>query len=284
MSEITSSDTRGGESQFKRETITTPDGAEVTFSPERGGIITSIKLKKGSEGPLTEILYLDEETYEDPSKNVKGGIPDLFPNAGPIREGRFAVLKQHGFARNRRDWMSEPTGDPRAFVEKLRSDEETKSVFPYDWQHRIAGQLKEDGSFALTQGVTNEGQESMPLSMGLHPYFRVDPEQKQNIIFDFSGGEEVEQQWETWANDGTVEIDNPKIKDPDAVMRVEMPGVGTLVLDVSAEYKRIWIWSMKGKGFVCIEPVMRDSGGLEKDPEMIAPGTSYEGRINIRLE
>lgn len=284
MPEVTGSDARIGEPGFRIETLASPEGGGVSFSPERGGIITSLKLNKGKDGPPTEVLYMDESTFNEPSKNVKGGIPDLFPNAGPLRGAKYPALKQHGFARNSRSWLREETGDPRMFSETLEPDDATREAFPHEWQHRVTGRFEEDGSFTLSQGAKNRGTEPMPLSMGLHPYFRVAAEQKQNIKFDFPGGDEIERQYNTWANDGTVKIDNPNFKDPDTVLRVIIPDVGTIVLDVSPEYKRIWVWSLPDKGFVCIEPVMRDAGGLEDDPEMVAPGAAYEGRMNIRLE
>ena len=51
-------------------------------------------------------LYLDEATLLDPSKNVRGGIPILFPSPGKLegdafaRDGRSGHLGQHGFGRN----------------------------------------------------------------------------------------------------------------------------------------------------------------------------------------
>ena len=72
--------------RFGRPELTTEgEGNEVSFSPERGGIITSLKL--GGK----ELLYLDEETFRNPEVNVKGGIPILFPNAGPLSGLRRAV-------------------------------------------------------------------------------------------------------------------------------------------------------------------------------------------------
>lgn len=286
MSELTPSDSRLGEPRFHIETISTPDGGEVSFSPERGGIITSLKLNKGKDGPLTELLYLDMDTFNEPGKNVKGGVPPLVPNAGPLGEGTsFPMLKQHGFARDSAAWFQETTGDPRTFLESLDPDNAMKEAFPYEWHHSMGGTLEEDGSFTLRQRMTNrETEKAMPLSMGLHPYFRVDPERKNNITFDFPGGKEIEDNWQVWAKGGTVRVDNPKAKDPKAVLRVGIPDLGTIVLDVSREYKRIWVWSQPGKGFVCVEPVMRDAGGLDDDPEMVPPNATFEGRVNIRLE
>jgi galactose mutarotase-like enzyme len=146
------------------ETIHHPDGREISFSPERGGIITSLKL--GGK----ELLYFDVGTFNDRTKNVKGGIPILFPNAGPIEHPDFPGLKQHGFARDagwRIDEMNE-----QSFAESLRSDPTTFEKYPYDFLLSMQGKFKDDGSFTISQAVKNEGADrAMPVSMGLPPLF-----------------------------------------------------------------------------------------------------------------
>jgi len=66
--------------EFKIITIKGPNNNEVSFCPERGGIVTSLKLKG------TEIFYLDEETFQNKNENIRGGIPILFPNMGEINK------------------------------------------------------------------------------------------------------------------------------------------------------------------------------------------------------
>lgn len=264
------------------ETIKGPNGGEVFYCPERGGIITSLKLNG------KEVLYLDEETFRDLQKNVKGGVPILFPNAGPIAEGsEFSNLPQHGFARNKK-WQAEKAGG--GFSEILSADEETMEAFPYNFRFSVLGRYEENGSFTMNQEVENkEIEKELPLSMGLHPYFRIPGEEdsdtkKRNIRFNFEGGKSVEEQVETWANGKAVSIDNPKIKDPNAVIEVNIPSLGTLIIDASAEYRKIWIWSMPGKDFICIEPVMRNKNGLIDDPEKIKPGQTFSANVNFRLK
>ena len=59
---------------------------------------------------------------------------------------------------------------------------------------------------------------------------------------------------------------------------------GTLIIDLSPEYKKIWIWSMVGKDFICIEPIMRDAGGLIENPENIPPKKTLHTRVNFKLK
>jgi D-hexose-6-phosphate mutarotase len=48
----------------------------ITICPERGGIVISF----GVNGQ--ELLYLNKETLYDRNKNIRGGIPILFPISG----------------------------------------------------------------------------------------------------------------------------------------------------------------------------------------------------------
>lgn len=259
------------------ETIIGPQGGEASYSPERGGIVRSIKL--GGE----EILYLDEETFQNKSSNVKGGIPILFPNAGPITTGQeLPNLEQHGFAR-KSVWQTASASE--GFRETLEANKETRVAYPYNFRFSMSGQFETNGSFTLKSEVENqEEHKELPLSMGLHPYFKVPSSAKAKIKFDFAGGEEIEKQIETWANGEAVSIDNPKMKDPAAVLRVEIPGLGTLVIDASAEYQKIWVWSLPDKDFVCIEPVMRNINGLIDNPEMIKPKETFSASVNFNLQ
>lgn len=272
---------------FNIETVRSPEDNEVSFSPERGGIITSLTL--GGK----ELLYMDWDTFrsEDPGTSVKGGIPILFPQAGPLKPDVLAKLslddplrnlKQHGFARNSAAWRAQ-TGE-RAFRETLSSDNETRKAFPYDFELSMVGELEKDGSFTLIQGAVNkERGKVMPLAMGLHPYFRVPHDKKHLIKFDFPGGENISPEPPPEDPNRAEKFDNPRLHGHEP-MRIVIPELGTLVMDVSREYKRIWVWSIPGKDFVCIEPVMRDAGGLVNDPEQVPPGKSVVGRVNFRLE
>ncbi|HAE36957.1 MAG: Aldose 1-epimerase family protein [Candidatus Nomurabacteria bacterium GW2011_GWF2_35_66] len=258
--------------ELKIETIKGPNGCEVSFCPLRGGIITSLKLNG------KELLFLDKETFKNKEVSVKGGIPYLFPNAGPLDPNtKFPNLAQHGFARNL-EWKNENTEN--GFCITLVSSEETKKLYPYNFKFSIKGSFNEDSSFTMETEIENlEENEDMPISMGLHPYFNVSNEEKKNIKFNFEGGKYVEEQIESWANGKAISIENPGVP-----IEVEIPGLGTSVIDLSKEFKRIWVWSMSGKDFVCIEPVMRDKNGLLNNPELIKPKDTFKASVNFKLD
>jgi len=67
-------------------------------------------------------------------------------------------------------------------------------------------------------------------------------------------------------------------------MEINIPGLGILIFNIDKGYKRIWIWSQTDKDFICIEPVMRDKGGLVNDPEKIKPGETFSATFNLNLK
>ncbi len=252
-------------------------GNQVTYCPERGGIITSLILNG------KEVLFLNEETLEDVTKNVRGGIPLLFPNAGFLESPVFPGLTQHGFARRSSRWTSAQSAI--AFSETLDANEETYSVFPYRFRHTVEGRFDGVHSFRLTQTVTNlEPEKPMPLAMGLHPYFRVPRTKKADIVWNFPQGDLIAQEQRTWSEGGTTSIRNPSVDHPGTKLRVTLPDLGTLILSTSSEYERLWIWSLPGQDFVCIEPVMRDVGGLIDNPVLIQPSQTLSTYVRFELE
>ncbi len=262
---------------FEAKMVKFSEGNEVSYCPERGGIITSLKLQG------KEFLYLDQGTFQDDRANVRGGIPILFPNAGALKSLEFPKLCQHGFVRNFSGWVAE--NDIDGFSETFIASEETKKLYPYDFRLTVAGKFEKDNSFTLLQIVENlEGEKDLPISMGLHPYFSVPNKEKKNIKFNFEGGNIIEEKFADWSNGNFVSIDNPKLKDASAKLEIVIPFLGTLLMDISPEYQKIWVWSLPEKDFICIEPVMRDVGGLVDNPEKIKPRQIFSASLKLTLK
>ncbi len=262
---------------LKIETVKLENDNEVSFCPERGGIITSLKFQG------KEVLYMEEDTFINTSVSVHGGIPILFPNAGPVENPNFPSLKEHGFARTSSVWKSEK--HQTGFKETLEPEEKNLESYPYKFIFSFEGKFEENNSFTITEKVQNlEEAKSLPLSLGLHPYFKVPKEEKANIKFNFEGGKFVEEQISLWSNGEYICIDNPKTKNSSAILEIQIPGTGTLVIDASAQYKKIWVWSQPEKDFICIEPMMRDKGGLINDPELVTAGETYSLQVNYSLK
>jgi D-hexose-6-phosphate mutarotase len=150
------------------ETIRLTDGkGEAWIAPARGGMVTRFSI--GGE----DVLYLDEATLGDLSKNVRGGIPILFPIAGKLMPDRLpgatAPLAQHGFARNRPWRVVSSAG--RAVL-ALDSDDATRAAYPFDFALTFSYALR-DRALEIEQRFENRGAAPMPIQPGLHPYFAV---------------------------------------------------------------------------------------------------------------
>ncbi len=267
-------------SKFKIEKVQSENNCEVSFCPSRGGIVTSLVIKG------REILYLDQDIFNDKDQTVRGGIPVLFPNAGAIpTEGnyeKFINLKRHGFARLSNSWQF--TKNKGGFLEVLRDDTYSKEIYPYSFRLSVSGDWQIDNSLILKQEIENtDPNKEMPIAMGLHPYFKVADADKKDIIFNFQGGEIIKENFSIWSQGGTVYIDNPKCSDEKALLKLFIPGLGNLSLDVSEEYKKIWIWSEPGKDFICIEPMQRGLGGIVDDPAIIKPRQKLSLSMKISL-
>lgn len=262
---------------FKIIKIKGPNNSEVSFCPERGGIVTSLKLKG------KEILYFDKETFQNKNENVRGGIPILFPNMGELKENSiYPNLKRHGFARDLA-WDKEEIKN--GFKELLSSNKETKKIYPYEFKFSNTGLFEDDGTFTLTQEVlSKEILKEIPISIGLHPYFNVPSGEKKNIKFNFEGGKYIEEQINSWGNGENLCIDNPKVLNSEEVLEINIPNLGQIIIDISVQYKKIWIWSMPGKDYICIEPAMGEANGLIDSPHMIELNGEFKASISIKLK
>ncbi len=115
--------------------------SSATIAPARGAIVTSFQVAG------RELLYLDQTTFSDPSKNVRGGIPILFPTPGKLpndtwqRDGQAGSLKQHGFARTR-PWQVGSVSE-RVVTLQLQSDAETLAQYP--WPFLATLEVRIDG-------------------------------------------------------------------------------------------------------------------------------------------
>lgn len=101
--------------------------------------------------------------------------PVLFPIVGRLRDGtgrlggRTIAMEAHGFA-SRRPFEVVARGDDHARL-VLRSDDETLSSYPYDFELSLHYRLHAR-SLEIGLHVLNTGDRAMPYSAGLHPGFR----------------------------------------------------------------------------------------------------------------
>jgi galactose mutarotase-like enzyme len=216
---------------------------QVQISPERGGLVTSFNVDN------TEILYLDRETFNDITKNVRGGIPLLFPNAGPLKDGLYH-LPQHGFARTM-PWTIIAHND-NSITLQLLSNEETRGTYPFDFElilkvEAANNQLIHD----LT--VKNTSDKPMPTAYGTHPYFEIPQEEKQRLITNIRNFNPSEINW-------MGEFDKPFLNP--GLIKIQMPRKEIAIESDLNVFRFARIWHQAGKDFICIEPWTRDNFAL----------------------
>lgn len=230
------------------QTFTLDNGsAQAEVCPDRGALVT--RFSTGGD----EVLYLDEATFADPAKNVRGGVPILFPVAGPAEPG--SPLKQHGFARLL-PWAAAIDGETVRLT--LEASDATRPVWPFEFRIDFGVELV-GTRLELRWMVHNLDTRPMPLHFGLHPYFRVPPASKARASVETTATK-------AWNNRSKSVGPVPKLDfggeeldvhllDHAAKHIVLQRGDGTDVpLSWSAGFDTVILWTTPGSGFICVEP------------------------------
>lgn len=250
--------------------------AEVV--PERGGLITRFTVAGD------EVLYLDAATLADQTKNVRGGVPILFPCAGKLESGPYP-LRQHGFARNLPFTVTANAAD--RLTMELSSTSETLASFPFDFRLRLTVSVAEH---ALTLGieVTNTGPAAMPLHFGLHPYFRVPVDAKAQATvstgaqraFDNTRG--VFEPYRV-PDFGQGETDLHLLDHAGHATTLKVPGLATRLIEWDAFLPVLVLWTQPEKEFICVEPWSAMAGELKTPSRWASPGETVGGVFRVSV-
>ena len=189
--------------------------ASISLSPARGGIITNIVLAGRN------ILFMNTDTIYDTTRNVRGGVPILFPQAGPLDpkvQTQYGYdLLAHGCARHM-TWELDTISDD-TISQRCVSDDSTYRRFPYRFVHSLSARIYDDRSIILSQSTHNIGETPLPVSYGLHPYFAVAQDRRREIVWDFVGGDEITRRADEWINSSFISVARPT----DTSIRCRLP-------------------------------------------------------------
>ena len=224
-----------------------------------------------------EILWEGNPVY------WKRQSPVLFPNVGKTYKNRVLIngtqypTSQHGFARDNVFTCIEAANEKASFM--FRSSEETKEVYPFDFELHINYKLNKK-ELTVEWQVKNCGDETMYFTIGGHPAFRfAKPEEtKADYVLKVPGKEKLEYVLidiscgcanvdevhtlqlseetyplsdELFVKDALV-VDNGQIEEAWLCHKDGTPYVGVR----SAGFPNYGIWSVEGAPFVCLEPWM----------------------------
>jgi galactose mutarotase-like enzyme len=261
-------------------------GSSATIAPERGAIITSFKVRG------RELLYLDQATFLDSSKNVRGGVPILFPSPGKLADdywhcdGQSGSMKQHGFARTCAWEVSDVT--PQAVTLTLRSTAATLAQYP--WSFVATLQVAIFGSrLRLTMQIDNTGASAMPFALGYHPYFLVSDKRNARIDTDAT------RQFDNVSKAASAftgfdltrdELDLHLLDQSASSMSLHLGEGAVIQVNASPEFAHWVIWTVAGKDYVCVEPWTSPGNALNSGERLqrLAPGQSQRSFIEIGFE
>lgn len=261
----------------------------VKVAPERGGIIIGF----GVQGK--ELLYLDKETFYDETANIRGGVPILFPICGTLTDGAYEWngetyrMKGHGLARNH-PWeviATDTTAEEASITLRLRSTEEMKASYPFDFEVRYRYVLK-DNQLHIHQEYENRSSQEMPMYAGFHPYFLT---AEKALAYETDATRYLDY------NDGSIKAFTGKIDLQNMVesamfldarkptISFELPESGKkIVLEYGEEFRYIVLWSVQGKEFVCVEPWMGQKDELNRKAELqyVQPGQTLKTYVSFK--
>lgn len=260
----------------------------IKVVPERGGIITSL----GFAGE--ELLFLNEETLHDKEKNIRGGIPILFPISGQLTNGEYEwagqtyQMNNHGFARNL-PWevvTTDVTEAEASITLKLDNNEDTLNSFPFEFSVLFTYKLRPN-ELIIEQSYENHSTSDMPIYPGFHPYFKTKSKQLK-ITAD---------------SDEYLDYNDLLVKKYENVINVDQKEAYVLKsttghvdflleelnkevkLQYDDEFSYIVLWSEEGQEFVCVEPWVAKTDELNRKEEltMIKPGKSLHTKVSISI-
>eukprot|EP01053_Blabericola_migrator_P004479 Blabericola_migrator_1__4478@NODE_2392_length_2834_cov_382_153596_g1497_i0_p2_GENE_NODE_2392_length_2834_cov_382_153596_g1497_i0NODE_2392_length_2834_cov_382_153596_g1497_i0_p2_ORF_typecomplete_len276_score65_04Aldose_epim/PF01263_20/5_6e19_NODE_2392_length_2834_cov_382_153596_g1497_i018522679 len=215
-----------------------------------------------------EVLYRPMET-----KNIKrAGIPLMIPNFGSLAGDKTFIetgtkLPHHGFGRDK-EWA--PSNQRKdGMTMELKYDDETLKVYPFKFKFIVNVTVSEG---QITHEVTlmnMEGDKTLPVQPGLHPYFTCPVAEKPNMKIHFDGFDVAKWDWKTKETcpDMTVAFNKTAV--------IDMPKMGKLELieephNGKYQFTQMQIWcdpaSAPDHDFICFEPVTYGPNGLN-DPK-----------------
>ena len=263
----------------------------VAIVPARGAIATRFRVGD------RDVLYLDQATLGDPSKNVRGGIPVLFPSPGPltgdrfVHGGRSGSMKQHGFARTMAwETRSVSVTDAAQATLVLRSDEATRAAYPFDFVLTLTFSLA-GTRLRLDLQVENTGDATLPFAFGLHPYFRVADADKARVTIATPATrayDNVTKQVVPFHGfDLTApEVDLHLIDHGSSHGELSWGDGARVTLRASPEMTRWVVWTLAGRDFVCLEPWTAPADALNTGESLIelAPGGARSLWVEIAYQ
>lgn len=248
--------------------------------PEKGATV----IRFCSNG--TEVFYQNMENINSPER-PRCGIPFLFPVFGRTPEDSIYPMEIHGFGHTSA-WTVLEHQENMLRLE-LSPNEETKKVYPFEFHVELIFVI-EDGKLQIHQIYENTGENDMPFAFGFHPYFAVNPTEVSvkvdaELEMDMFTGKPVPVKHnpvklafpEGATESGAFFLQAQK----EAVIQV---GVKKIHMEFDENFNRLVFWAVRGKEFLCVEPINSSPNGLVTgDCYILAPKEQREADVSFYL-
>lgn len=249
-----------------RERVLVCGETTVVVLPSDGAMLARFRVGE------TDVFLPDQKLIVGGKGKRRGGMPFLFPNAGPLTEPSKYSLPQHGFGR-KMPWTVETCEEGKISL-LLRANEETQRQFPFDFEAKYSMEAG-DSLLKCQIAVANQSDKPMPIAPGLHPYFLVPVDRKLDIrtnIPDF--------------NPRDYDFVNPVVFPGQETVELEVPDWGIAVIKPSPEFGKLVVWSEieKGGHYVCIEPWVGDVNAILHPQERLNIPPGEEVNLSVEIQ
>ncbi|MCX5742032.1 MAG: galactose mutarotase [Proteobacteria bacterium] len=229
--------------------------SSLTVRADRGGMATRFEVAGAP------VLFMDEGSLADPTKNVRGGNPVLFPSPGKLVGDTAAfggTLNQHGFAREL-PWrvLGSTGGDEPTIALELASSADTRARYPWDFTLQLTYALR-GTTLRIDQRVDNHSATPMPFGLGFHPYFFVPQADKHAVRVETAATRAFDNVTKRAIAMPALDLTQPEVDlhllDHGATSSaLQLPDVEIRIRG-SDEYTHWVVWTLAGRDFVCLEP------------------------------
>ena len=267
---------------MKEVVIKDREGNKAVILPEKGATVVSFQTSD------TEVFYKDIENLES-TERPRCGIPFLFPVFGRTPEDSVYPMEIHGFGHTSVWSVLEEKEDELRL--ELNSNEETKRVYPFEFRVELVFTVK-DGRLTIHQIYENKGETDMPFSFGFHPYFAVNPtevnvEVNAGFEMDMMTGQAVpcgEKLVQVVFAEGAPETGAFFTQTREKAV-LHRPDGKQIYMEFDKNFNRLVFWAVKGKAFICVEPINSSPNGLVTgDCYNLGPNESREASVSFYVK
>jgi galactose mutarotase-like enzyme len=255
-----------------------------------GGLLLSWKIK-------------GEEIFYQGSSTRRSGVPILFPFANPLEGGIFNIsglpIGQHGFGRDS-IWKLKEISEASISINLMNQDisPEMQAAYPFQFEVTIKVEINHADMLKYTMEVKNLGDKSLPIAPGLHPYFPIQHELKQDLKILSPAQTSADSKLSEIQEDILFDGNNINWEQPsngffnnfDKEATIIFPDKQIKITECSekSEFEHLVIWSQneqeKDYNFVCVEPFTRTTNAINDHPILVHPGKTWVTTLEFSIK